>query len=136
MDDHHPVDHLLIIILSQTSNPFIPKHLPRDMDILLCSCHYSRCHQLSDQYRYTFIYVDSAISVLNVFASSIVLVGGWCYIDNTKDGGVWMQLFCDYLWCLFTWVFSLILYFKMFRSHSDISESSIIAQVRYYPVCL
>lgn len=60
--------------------------------------------------------------------------GGWCYIKEGPDG-VLMQLFCDYIWCLFTWIFSMILYTRIITHVLTYnSDLPIISQTRYYPL--
>jgi len=107
--------------------------------IVILSTIYSLLSSLSvhvQQYQNLFhvIWVLSFVGAIIPIASNYQTnTGGWCYIKGTDDGFV-MQLFCDYLWCLATWTFSVILYFKIFRSHQSLEESSIIGQVRYYPL--
>jgi len=89
------------------------------------------------QYQRTFhvIWIIAFVAALIPIATNYQTnTGGWCYIDGSRSGGVWMQFFCDYFWCILTWVFSVVLYFKMFRSHQSLDESSIIAQVKFYPM--
>jgi len=87
------------------------------------------------QYQHSFhvIWIIALIgATIPVAANYQQNTGGWCYIKETADG-LLMQFFCDYLWCLITWGFSLILLCGV-RSRESLQESAIIAQVRYYPL--
>ena len=99
--------------------------------LLIRNVYNVQLHQNKFHIIWIIAFICAIIPVATDFQQN---VGGWCYINESEDG-VLMQLFCDYFWCLITWIFSLLLYIRIISNLFAMDEDlPIITQTRYYPL--